>query len=243
MVHHHGHRTDARIAQKLKRLDGLAGALPLVDQRGGEVFHAEPEGATAGFVNQPQVLLHLERVMHGDFGAPAHGAGKTLAPEFGTGQRLDDVERAGLAVEEVVIGAEEIFDAEFLVQLPHFVGDALAALEAMLPLVVCGNWAVIAREFAAEGQNQRADRAEPSDATGGKRLGAERRAPAGRFDKTVAEHGMRKFVEIADEALNACIDQFLGHAIALAARIDQAGNVIQCPGIAGAIERFAHRFV
>ncbi len=66
--------------------------------------------------------------------------------------------------------------------------------------------------------------------------------PARRLDQPVPEHRVRQLVEISDEALNARVDQFLGNAVPVAARIDQTGDVVERPGIARADERRAHRF-
>ena len=86
---------------------GLVDALALLDERGGHVLDAQPQRAAAGFADQRQVLLHLQRVVDRDLGVPARPVAKRDAVELRAGEVLDDVERAGLVVEEVVVGAEE----------------------------------------------------------------------------------------------------------------------------------------
>src|SRR5205814_1836851 len=99
------------------------------------------------------------------------------AADLGAGERLDDLQRAGLVVEEVVIGPEEIAEAILGVEPAHLLGDAPGALDAVLALVVGGDRAVLAGELAAEREDERADRAEPPDARGGDGLPGERRPP------------------------------------------------------------------
>ena len=53
--------------------------------------------------------------------------------------------------------------------------------------------------------------------------------PARWLQEPVAEDRVGQFVQIADEALDARVDQFLGNAVLAAARIDQAGNVVERP--------------
>ena len=53
---------------------------------------------------------------------------------------------------------------------------------------------------------------------------------------------MRQLVEIADEALHARVDQFLGHSVGAASRVHQAGDVVERAAVARANERRAHRF-
>jgi hypothetical protein len=56
------------------------------------------------------MVLHLQRVVNGDLGVPADALAQRL-PSNSARPAFDDVERAGLVVEEVVVGAEEIFQA------------------------------------------------------------------------------------------------------------------------------------
>src|SRR6202035_1064076 len=98
-------------------------------------------------------------------------------------------------MEEVVVRAEEIAQAEFLVEQPHFLGDAVAALEAVLALVVGGDGAILAGEFAAKRQHDGADRGELAHPTYRKRLRTKRAAAAGRFAQAIPERGQRRFVE------------------------------------------------
>src|SRR5256885_344939 len=99
------------------------------------------------------VILHLKRVMHGDFGVPARFLAQASAFEFGAGQFFHDFQRARLVIEKIVVSTEEISQAIFLVQPPDVLGNSARAFEAMLPLVVCGNGAILTGEFAAEGQD------------------------------------------------------------------------------------------
>src|SRR4029078_12833319 len=89
---------------------------------------------------------------------PSRVLAEPHAVELRAGELLDDVERARLVVEEVVVGAEEVANPVFLVEPPHFLGDPLAALHAILALVIGGDRTVRTGEFAAEGQHEGADR-------------------------------------------------------------------------------------
>ena len=129
---------------------------------------------------------------------------------------------------------KKIAQAVLLVEAPHLVGDPVAALDAMLPLVVGGDRAVGTGELAAEGQDERTDGTALSHPIGRQRPRAERGVPARRLQEPVAEHRVGQFVQIAQQALDAGVDQFLGDAVLAAARIDQAGNAVERPAVARA---------
>ena len=154
MVHHHRHRADAGVAHQAERLRGLVDALALVDQRRGHVFHAEPQRPATRLAHQRQVIFHLQGVVDGDLGVPARLFAERDAVKFGAGQRLDDLQRAAFVIKEVVVHAEEVADAVFPVEAPHLLGNAPAAFESVLPLVVGGDGAIGAGELTAEGHDQ-----------------------------------------------------------------------------------------
>ena len=52
---------------------------------------------------------------------------------------------------------------------------------------------------------------------------------------------MGQLVEVAEQALHARVDQFLGDAIGFAARVNEARDAVQHAAVAGAEERRAHR--
>ena len=65
VVHHHGHRADAHLAETLERVVRLLDALPLVHEGGGEILHAHPERAAAGVahdVSHPTTLTLTNRI-------------------------------------------------------------------------------------------------------------------------------------------------------------------------------------
>ena len=114
----------------------------------------------AGIVNERQVLLHLQRVVHGDLRAPADPLAQRTPSNSARASVSTMSQRARLVVEEVVVGAEEMTAG----RIPCSGGRISSAmraglLSAVLPLVVGGNGAVRAVELAAEGQHERADRA------------------------------------------------------------------------------------
>ena len=74
------------------------------------------------------------------------------------------------------------------------------------------------------------------------RARAEGRLPARRLQEPVPEHRVGQFVEIPEEALNTRVDQFLGNAVLVAARIDQTGNIVERAAVARTNERRAQRF-
>ena len=49
------------------------------------------------------MLLHLERVVDGDFRAPADAFGESTPRDLGVEERLEDFERLLVVVEEVVV--------------------------------------------------------------------------------------------------------------------------------------------
>ena len=60
--------------------------------------------------------------------------------------------------------------------------------------------------------------------------------------QSVAEDRVGQFIEIADEALYAGVDEFLRDAVPAAARVDQPGNVVERPAVARTDERRTHGF-
>ena len=116
-----------------------------------------------------------------------------------------------LLLKKLSSAPKKYFRPYVFIQLPQFLGDAPAAFHAMLPLVVSGDRAIGAGEFAAKGQHDRADRAELADAA--------RRAtacepsvarPLGGFQQAIAEDRIGQFIQIAEQALDAGVDQFFG---------------------------------
>jgi len=150
VVHHHRHRADAVVAQQAKRFFGFDDALAFVDQRGGHVFHTEPQRPATGFMHQFQMIFHHQRVVNGGLGAPADFFVQRNAIDARVGQGLHYFDGALLVIEEVVIRAEEISDAVGLVQPGEFFGYPARAFQAVLPLVVRRDRAVGAGEFAPE---------------------------------------------------------------------------------------------
>src|SRR5205823_4326471 len=101
-----------------------------------------------------------------------------------------------------------------------------------------------AAKFAADGEDNGGDAGVFADAAGRKCLRGERFAAAGRLEQLITENGVRQLVEIAEEALNAGIDELFGGAIGRGRfGIDEAGDFVEsaaifCPQENGA-ERFA----
>ena len=158
VVHHHRHRADAVLLEQAECFRGLVHALALLDQRGGHVLDAKPERADAGVPREGQMLFQLQGVVDGDLGAPTDSLADWGAVDFGVGQCFQDLQRALFVVEEVIVRAEEIAQAVFASKPGHLCGDALSALDAVLPLVICRNRTVWAVEFAPQRQDQRDDR-------------------------------------------------------------------------------------
>ena len=111
----------------------------------------------------------------------------------------------------------------------------------MLALVVRGDRAVGAGEFAAIGHHQRADRGVPGDTICRQRVSRQLGRTTRRFEQSIAQDGIREFIQFAEQSLNAGIDQFIRDAITIAARIDQAGDIVQCATVFSAKEGRAHR--
>ena len=82
-----------------------------------------------------------------------------------------------------------------------------------------------------------------ADPIGGKGRGGERRPAARRLQQPIAQGRIRQLVEIAQQPLDARIDQFLGHAPGVGPGIDQAGDAVQGAAVAGAKEGRPHRLV
>ena len=184
----------------------------------------------------------MQRVVDGHLRIPSRPFAEPHAVEFRAGELVDDVERARLVVEEVVVGAEEVAKTVVLVEAPHFVGDPLAALHAILPLVIGGDRAVRTGEFAAEGQDERTDGTAPLHLIDRHRARAQGCVPARRFHEPVPQYRVGQFVEIPDEALNTRVDQFLGNPVLVAARINETGDIVERAAVTRANERRAHRF-
>ena len=113
--------------------------------------------------------------MDGNFRGPMDAAvAERCAGDLGAGQGLDDLQGSRLIIEEIVVRAEKKTDAILVVQPHHFLGDAGATLDAVLPLVVGGDRPIGAGKLAAEGHDQRADGAQLTDLAIRQGLRAER---------------------------------------------------------------------
>jgi len=62
----------------------------------------------------------------------------------------------------------------------------------------------------------------------------------GRFQQAVAEDGIGQFIEIAEQALDAGVDEFVGDAVALALGEDQARDAVERATIASADKSRTH---
>src|SRR5262249_41635044 len=146
---------------------------------------------------------------------PAHALAKGLASDLRPGEGFDNRDCSVLVIEEIVVGAEKVADAVLRVKPNHLLGDSLSALDAMLTLVVRGDRAVSAREFAAERQHQRADRRVVANLALRERLSCERRTAARGFEDAVPQTRVRQLVQIREQPLWARLHQFLRNAIAV----------------------------
>ncbi len=113
----------------------------------------------------------------------------------------------------------------------------------MLALVVGRDRAVGAGKLAAEGHDERSNRAQAAHVVRLNRARGQIRSVARAFQKPVAEDGVGKLVEVAEQALDSGVHKLFGSAGAVRSGIHQARDVIEHAGVAGAQERRSQGFV
>jgi len=225
-----------------ERLGRLVHALAFLDESGGEVLDAHPDRAQAGAADGRHVLAHLQRVVHRRLGRPTNAPPERFAArDLRAHQLLQDGQRPRVIVEEVVVGAEVEPKAVLFEERRHLLPDALRALAAVLALVVRRDRAVGTAELAAEREHERRDRAVLAHAVCRQRSGAECARSARPLEQAVSDRRVGQLVEVAEQALHSGIDDLAGYAVAVGARVAQAGDAVEQPAVAHAQERVAHR--
>ena len=120
VMHHHRHGANPLAIHDLEELLRLFRALSLLDQLGGHVLDAEPNGPQAALAAERQEVLILENVKLGPLGAEKDRVAKAAAVDLAAGQFGEDLLDRLAVVEEVVVGAEEGIDAGILGDGFHF---------------------------------------------------------------------------------------------------------------------------
>ena len=85
VVHHHRHRTDAQAVQDFKKFPGFFRTLSLLDQFGGHVLDAEPDGPQTAVAAKGQQVLVLEYIELGRFRSEEDGVAEGLAVDLAFG--------------------------------------------------------------------------------------------------------------------------------------------------------------
>ena len=213
-----------------KDASGLLGALPLLDQFGGHVLDAEPDGADSGLTGQWHQVGGTIDIVLGPFGADPDGVTERPATHRAACHRREDLLGGLVVVEEVVVGAEEAVDARELDHRADLVDEPLRAAKPERALVIGVDRAIGAVEPATVGHVDRQHPRELSQAIRGHRRGVKRGPVMRPLEQTQGRHWQGKLVEVLNQTLNARVDQLIDRAGALGAAVDQAGDVFQATG-------------